>query len=60
MGSTENLSPRPNTEYKQTGIKEALYESRPWSKSSPNGPLKFIRLACFPSTPSKTEEKKKK
>ncbi len=53
IGSTEKFFPLPKTEYKQTGMRQALQESRPWSKSSPRGPVKFIRLACFPSSPSK-------
>lgn len=52
MGGMEANS-RPNTLYKQAGIKAAVYESNPWSNNSPKGPDKPILLACFPSIPSK-------
>lgn len=43
---------RPKIENTADGISAAVYESKPWSKSSPKGPLVPVLLACFPSTPS--------
>lgn len=43
----------PKIENIVTGINAAVYESKPWSKSSPSGPLVPVRLACLPSTPSR-------
>lgn len=34
-------------------MKNAEYESSPWSNSSPSGPDSPIRRACFPSIPSR-------
>ena len=42
----------PNTENSVMGMKKEVHESRPWSNSSPSGPLMPSRRACFPSIPS--------
>jgi hypothetical protein len=43
---------RPKTDHRQAGMKKAVQESSPWSKSSPKGPLVLVRRACLPSMPS--------
>lgn len=50
--------PRPKMLYKQDGINGAVYESSPWSKSSPNGPDSPILRANLPSTPSNVYARK--
>ena len=39
-------------------MNSAAQLSNPWSISSPKGPLELVRLACFPSIPSKVWAKK--
>lgn len=53
MRSGEMLwSVRPNAEYMHVTMNTVVYESSPWSNSSPSGPLVCVRRACFPSMPS--------